>query len=195
MTSLEFRTRAFVNAHWDEIVTVAERLFEKKRLGRAEIEEISLRSCFPDPALVRGKRYGIVVADWNPAVTGALAQGAFNTFLEAGIPAEDIHRIDVPGSFELPSGAQHLIRTLDLDAVVCLGCVIQGETRHFEFISQAVAQGVMKLSLDTGRPIIFGVLTTDNLSQALERAGGQHGNKGVEAAAAALMMTALPPGN
>lgn len=146
----------------------------------------------PEIAKLKGKRFGLVVAEWNPAITGALAEGALHTFSEAGIPETHIIRCDVPGSFELPQGARHIFDYFDVDAIVCLGCVIQGETRHFEFISQAVANGIMKLSLDYAKPVIFGVLTTDTIEQAQERAGGKHGNKGTEAAATALAMVTLP---
>lgn len=134
---------------------------------------------------------GVVVSDWNPEVTHALRDGAVETLRECGIPAENIHVHNVPGSFELPLGARILLNNLPLSAVICLGCVIQGETRHFEFICNAVAQGIMDLGLEEGKPVIFGVLTTQNFEQALDRAGGKHGNKGVEAATAALQMIQL----
>lgn len=135
---------------------------------------------------------GIVVSKWNSGITETLYKGAIKVLKAAGIKSKNIVRADVPGSFELPFGAQALMDKIIVDkgewpdAVICLGCVIQGETRHFEFISQAVADGVMKLSLDTGIPVIFGVLTPDNDQQAKDRAGGKHGNKGEEAAVAAL---------
>src|SRR5207244_851233 len=104
---------------------------------------------------------------------------------------ENIIRHNVPGSFELPAGAVFFAEYHNVDAVICLGCVIQGETRHFEFICTAVSQGILNLSIKYQKPFIFGVLTTDNLEQAKERAGGKHGNKGVEAAATAIKMIAL----
>ena len=100
-------------------------------------------------------------------------------------------RLDVPGSYELTAGADLALRKLPVDAVICLGCVIQGETRHFEFICQAVAQGLVDVTLKHGKPVIFGVLTTNDWQQALDRSGGRHGNKGVEAADTALQMAAL----
>lgn len=100
----------------------------------------------------------------------------------------NIEIVEVPGSYELISGADILLRNKDFDAVICLGCVIQGETRHFDFICDAVANGVANASLKYGKPVIFGVLTTDNLQQALDRAGGIHGNKGEEAAITAIQM-------
>ena len=135
---------------------------------------------------------GIVVAKWNPGVTEKLFSGAQKTLKAAGLKAKNITRANVPGSFELPFGAQALmdkilVKTDNLpDAIICLGCVVQGETRHFDFISQAVADGIMKVGLDTGIPVIFGVLTPDTMQQAIDRAGGKHGNKGTEAAIAAL---------
>ena len=107
---------------------------------------------------------------------------------------EDIHTYSVPGSFELPLGAQWLIESKQVDAVLCLGCVIQGETRHFDFICSSVAKGIVDLNLKFSKPVIFGVLTTDNQEQALERAGGKHGNKGTEAAVTALQMLSLVKG-
>lgn len=139
----------------------------------------------------RSLHFGLVVSEWNPQITGALASGAIQTLIDAGVPESNIRRVDVPGSFELPMGAQHLLESWGPDAVICLGCVIQGETRHFEFICQAVAQGITRVGLDFGKPVVFGVLTTDNLQQALDRSGGKHGNKGVEAAATAIRMAEL----
>lgn len=134
---------------------------------------------------------GIVVSEWNKEVTEKLLQGALDTFKEHGLKEDQIQIETVPGSYELPLGAQMMIEYAEVDAVLCLGAVIQGETRHFEFISQAVAQGVNRVSLDYTTPVIFGVLTPDNQEQALARAGGKHGNKGVEAAATALKMLSL----
>lgn len=136
-------------------------------------------------------RCGIVVSEWNPEITGALLQGALQTFRENGIADQDIFVRWVPGSFELALGAQFLIEKYALDAVVCLGSVIQGETRHFEFVCNATAQGIMKVGLKTGRPVILGVLTDDNIEQARARSGGQHGNKGIECAIAAIKMARL----
>ena len=132
-------------------------------------------------------RIGIVVAEWNEAVTGALLAGCRDTLTEAGVKQENVLTKFVPGTFELALGAQ-LLCTQDLHAVICLGCVVQGETRHFDFICDAAAQGIMRVGLDSAKPVIFGVLTTDDQEQALERAGGKHGNKGSEAAYTALRM-------
>lgn len=138
-----------------------------------------------------GMQIAVVVADWNPEVTGALLEGALSSLEQHGLARNSVPVYRVPGSFELPAGAMLAIRSGKPDAVICLGCVIQGETRHFEFIAQAVANGCTQLALDTGVPVIFGVLTTDNYEQALARAGGKHGNKGDEAAITAIKMAAL----
>lgn len=135
---------------------------------------------------------GIVVSKWNDAITNTLYEGAVFTLTQAGVKAENIHRFNVPGSYELPSGAKMVLEGMkSVDAVICLGCVIQGETRHFDFISQAVADGVIQVGLEYNRPVIFGVLTPDTDQQALDRAGGKYGNKGEEAAVAALEMIDL----
>lgn len=136
-------------------------------------------------------RFGIVVAEWNSNITESLYQGASQTLLSCGVTSENIHRINVPGSFELPSGGKFIASNYKVDAVICLGCVIQGETRHFDFICQAVAIGLTSLSVATSIPFIFGVLTTDTEEQAIERAGGKHGNKGIEAAISAIKMAGL----
>jgi len=131
---------------------------------------------------------GIVVAEWNKEITSSLLHGAITTLLENKVDEKDIYIQYVPGSYELPFGAETLIDKKKFDAVICLGCIIQGETRHFEFISQAVANGIMQVGLRTQIPVIFGVLTTNNIEQARERSGGKYGNKGVEAAISALKM-------
>jgi len=138
-----------------------------------------------------GKRFAIVVSEWNTEVTEALKEGAVKTLKEAGAKTEDVLIDYVPGTFELPLGARLFAENTDVDAIICLGCVIQGETRHFDFICQAAAQGVMQVGLDYGLPVVFGVLTTDNQEQALDRAGGKHGNKGDEAAITAIKMANL----
>ncbi|MFA6944376.1 MAG: 6,7-dimethyl-8-ribityllumazine synthase [Pedobacter sp.] len=133
-------------------------------------------------------RFGIVVSQWNAEVTGALYEGACSALLTNGVLESNITTIRVPGSFELTSGADILLGSKELDAVICLGCVIQGETPHFTFICNAVANGVTNVSIKHNKPVIFGVLTTDTLQQAKDRAGGKHGNKGEEAAVTAIMM-------
>ncbi|MCC6252091.1 MAG: 6,7-dimethyl-8-ribityllumazine synthase [Bacteroidia bacterium] len=132
-----------------------------------------------------GKKYAIVVSEWNHEITSALRDGAYSTLISY-VPENDIEVFYVPGSFELTFGAQQVLESNKFDAVICLGCVIQGETRHFDFICQAVSQGITQLTIQYKKPVIFGVLTTDNVAQAKDRAGGKHGNKGVEAAATAL---------
>lgn len=136
-------------------------------------------------------RFGIVVAEWNSAITNALLQGAYQTLTGNGAKEENIKIYPVPGSFELTSGAELLLKKGDVDAVICLGCVIQGETRHFDFICNAVANGVSNVSIKYSKPVIFGVLTTDNQQQAIDRSGGKHGNKGDEAAITAIKMVEL----
>jgi len=136
-------------------------------------------------------RFGIVVAQWNAEVTGSLLNGALQALKQHGAQDENIRIAEVPGSYELISGADILLRDDSLDAVICLGCVIQGETKHFDYICSAVAHGIANTSLKHNKPVVFGVLTTDNLQQALDRAGGKHGNKGEEAAVTAIQMAAL----
>lgn len=135
--------------------------------------------------------FGIVVAEWNAEITNALYQGAYNSLVKYGAQEKNIHSYPVPGSFELTGGAELLLQTGNFDAVICLGCVIQGETRHFDFICNAVANGVSNVAIKYSKPVIFGVLTTDNQQQAIDRAGGKHGNKGDEAAVTAIKMAKL----
>lgn len=139
---------------------------------------------------VSNRKFGIVVAEWNAQITNALYIGAIETLHNAGILDSHIKTLKVPGSFELISGAKIFADDHLTDAVICLGCVIQGETRHFEFICNGVANGLAGLCAAYRKPFIFGVLTTDNLQQAQDRAGGKHGNKGVEAAITAIKMVA-----
>jgi 6,7-dimethyl-8-ribityllumazine synthase len=135
--------------------------------------------------------FGIVVAEWNAEITNALYQGAYESLVENGALTKNIFTYSVPGSFELISGADILLKNCKLDAVICLGCVIQGETRHFDFICGAVANGIGNVAIKYSKPVIFGVLTTDNQQQAADRAGGKYGNKGVEAAVTAIKMASL----
>jgi len=147
-----------------------------------------------DPALVPDAakmRFGIVVSDWNREITRALLNGAVNTLKKHGASDNNIVVKHVPGSFELTLGGQFLAEYDDLDAIICLGCVIQGETPHFTYICQSVAYGITQLNLEYNIPFIFGVLTTLNIEQAHDRAGGKHGNKGDEAAVTAIKMAAL----
>ncbi|MGY6559084.1 MAG: 6,7-dimethyl-8-ribityllumazine synthase [Nitritalea sp.] len=137
---------------------------------------------------ISGKKFGIVVSEWNDSITEALYAGALDTLLRHGAKKEHLYRYDVPGSFELTLGAQYLAQEEEIDAVICLGCVIQGETRHFDFICDAVAHGITEVGMKYNKPVIFGVLTPDTQQQALDRAGGKHGNKGDEAAITAIKM-------
>jgi 6,7-dimethyl-8-ribityllumazine synthase len=136
-------------------------------------------------------KFGIVVAEWNPEVTQGLLSGAVRTLRKAGCTEQNILIKYVPGTFELSLGAQFFAEYTDVDAVIVLGCVIQGDTRHFDFVCQGVTQGVMQLQLQWNMPIAFGVLTTNDMQQALDRSGGKLGNKGDEAAAAAIQMVCL----
>ncbi len=137
---------------------------------------------------VSSKKFAIVVAEWNATVTEALFEGAYQTLLKEGAKEANIIRKNVPGSFELSIGAQWMAQQPSIDAVICLGCVIQGETRHFDFICNAIAYGLTEVSLKYNKPVIFGVLTPNNQEQAIDRAGGRHGNKGDEAAITAIKM-------
>jgi len=136
-------------------------------------------------------KLGIVVAEWNPDITNPLCNGACQTLLKNGVKEENIVISYVPGTFELTLGAQLMAENNAFDAIIVLGCVIQGETRHFDFICQGVTHGITDLNMKYNMPFIFGVLTTDNQQQASDRAGGKHGNKGDEAAYTALKMIDL----
>jgi len=135
--------------------------------------------------------FGIVVSEWHSEITDALLEGAYNTLLAKGALPSNIIIKRVPGSVELTLGAQYMAEYTDVDAVICLGCVIQGETPHFQYVCQSVTHGITELNLQYGIPFIFGVLTTNTYEQAKERAGGSLGNKGEDAAIAAIKMVAL----
>ncbi len=135
--------------------------------------------------------FGIVVSEWNHKITHALYDGCLETLLKHGALEDNIEVMQVPGSFELTSGARMLAQKHNLDAIICLGCVITGETKHNEYINMSVAQGLTNLSIASGKPYIFGLLTPENEQQALDRAGGKYGNKGVEAAVTAIRMAAI----
>jgi 6,7-dimethyl-8-ribityllumazine synthase len=134
------------------------------------------------------KNFVIVVAEWNEEITEALYDGAYKGLIDLGADKTKIKRVNVPGTFELTLGALRAATRKNIDAVICLGCVIQGETPHFDYICQAVAYGITEVNIKTGKPVIFGVLTVLNKKQALERAGGKYGNKGEEAAVTAVRM-------
>lgn len=134
------------------------------------------------------KKFAIIVAEWNEEITGSLYESAVATLLEHGVKNENIIRKNVPGTFELSLASLWMAKEKKIDAVICLGCVIQGETPHFDYICQAVAYGITEAGLKSEKPVIFGVLTTLNKQQALDRAGGKYGNKGEEAALTAIKM-------
>jgi len=141
---------------------------------------------------VNNIRIGIVVSEWNDHITDSLLEGCRQSLLEHGVSTDNIIVEHVPGSYELPTGAEFMFQSLpDLDAVICIGCIIQGETRHFDFIAQAVAQGIMEVGLRHSKPAIFSVLTCNTMQQAEERSGGKHGNKGIEGAVSCLKMIEL----
>ena len=138
----------------------------------------------------KNSRIALVVSEWNKEITEALFQGAKNTLIDHNVLNKNIVRIDVPGSFELIYGANSA-QLMDFDAIIAIGCIIQGETRHFEFISNAVAQGIKDLNINGQAPVVFCVLTDETIEQSIARSGGDKGNKGVEAAFTALRMTSL----
>ena len=142
----------------------------------------------PDAALMR---LGIVVSEWNRQVTEKLFEGACETLIRHGVCPENIFMEWVPGSFELTFGARQLAENMDIDAVIVIGCVVKGDTPHFDYVCLSVTQGVTELNIQYDIPFIFGVLTTDNMLQAEERAGGKYGNKGDEAAITAIKMIDL----
>ncbi len=137
---------------------------------------------------ISDKKFGIVVSEWNSEITEALYSGAVETLLQNGAEKKNIIYKSVPGSFELTLGAQWLAKENDIDVVIILGCVIQGDTPHFDYICQAVSNGITQIALKYDKPVVFGLLTTLNMQQALDRAGGKHGNKGDEAATTAIKM-------
>jgi len=136
-------------------------------------------------------RFGIVVSEWNDTITEGLFNGAITGLLENEVPADNIIRWNVPGSFELIYGAKKMLQTQSVDAVIAIGCVIQGQTKHFDFVCEGVAQGIKDLNVQTDIPVIFCVLTDNTMQQSIDRSGGIHGNKGTEAAIAAIKMAYL----
>ena len=136
-------------------------------------------------------RFGIVVSEWNANITEGLFQGAKEALIDCGASEDNIIRWDVPGSFELTFGSKKMIATQKVNAVIAIGSVIQGETKHFDFVCSATAQGIKDLNVTTDVPVIFCVLTDNTMQQAIDRSGGIHSNKGTEAAIAAIKMAAL----
>lgn len=133
-------------------------------------------------------RFGIVVSEWNDSITEGLYRGAIEALFENQVPAQHIIRWNVPGSFELIYGSKKMLQTQNVDAVIAIGCVIQGQTKHFDFVCEGVAQGIKDLNVQTDIPVIFCVLTDNTMQQSIDRSGGIHGNKGTEAAIAAIKM-------
>ena len=138
-----------------------------------------------------GKLVAIVRAEWNHEITSNLAEGAKNTLIEHGVNPEGIIELDVPGAVELTFGAKSMHEQHEPDAVIVIGCVIQGETKHFDYVCQTTALGIKDVSLKYNKPVIFGVLTDNTMQQAIDRSGGKHGNKGTEAAISAIKMLSL----
>lgn len=136
-------------------------------------------------------KVGIVVSEWNDSITLNLLKGAKETLLENGVPEASILIRFVPGAFELPLGAQFMLDNTDIDGVIAIGVVIQGETKHFDFVCQGATQGIMNVNLEYNSPVSFCLLTDNNIQQSIDRSGGKHGNKGVECAIACLKMIEL----
>lgn len=143
------------------------------------------------PNKVEQLKIGVIVSHWNSNVTELLSKECIDTLLKNGVNKDNIRKIDVPGAFELPLAARILLTSEKMDAVICLGCVIKGETNHDEYINQSVATGITQLGLTSSKPIIFGLLTVLTEQQALDRANGTHGNKGAECAISALHMISI----
>ncbi len=148
-------------------------------------------SQLPSADVLGRQRYAIVVADWNSEITYAMAQGAVDTFVRHGVPEDNIDIVHVPGAVELTYGAARITKEERVNAVIVIGCVIQGDTPHFDYVCQSVTQGVAMLNAQGKVPVIFSVLTTLNKQQALDRCGGKLGNKGVEGAYTAIRMANL----
>ena len=138
-----------------------------------------------------GLRFGIVVSEWNEQITEGLFKGAFEALTDNGVSENDIIRWNVPGSFELIYGCKKMLETQNVDAVIAIGCVIQGETKHFDFVCEGVTQGIKDLNIKYDVPVIFCVLTDNTLQQSIDRSGGIHGNKGTEAGITAIKMADL----
>lgn len=136
----------------------------------------------------KGMKIHIAISEWNSDITLKLLEGAKSTLIDLGVDNSDIEVMHVPGTFELPFAAKCLIKSNKTDAVICLGCVIKGDTKHDDYINNAVASGITQLSLLSDKPVIFGVVTTNDMQQAIDRSGGIHGNKGTEAALTAVKM-------
>ena len=141
--------------------------------------------------IVKGKKFGIIASRFNDFITKELVSGCLDTLIRHGANNEDLSITWVPGAFEVPLIAQRLAKSKSYDALICLGTVIRGSTPHFDYIASEVAKGIAKVSLDTGLPVIFGIITADTIEQAVERAGTKEGNKGRDAALSAIEMANL----
>lgn len=141
--------------------------------------------------VAQGMKFGIVASRFNDFISGRLIEGAVDVLIRAGADEKDILIYKVPGAFELPLTAKKLAKSNRFDAIICLGAVIRGATPHFDYVSAEVSKGVANVGLETGVPVVFGVLTTDNIEQAIERAGTKSGNKGADAALSAIEMVDL----
>mgnify|MGYP001035820632 CR=1 FL=1 len=139
-------------------------------------------------SVARSVKVSLVVAKWNKEITDGLKKGAVDALLQLGMYERNINVVEVPGSFELPFAAKQVIDNQEVDAVICIGSVIKGETSHFDYVCQGVTYGIQKLNVNGDVPVIFCVLTDDNIQQSKDRSGGKHGNKGVEAAVTAIEM-------
>ena len=139
---------------------------------------------------VSNLKFGIVVSQWNKEITDGLFNGAYSTLVDCGVLEENIKKLEVPGSFELIFGTKILSKK-NVDAIICLGSVIKGQTKHFDYVCQGVTNGIKDLNISLGIPVIFGVLTDNTINQAINRSGGKYGNKGVEAAITAIKMADL----
>ena len=139
---------------------------------------------------VSNLKFGIVVSQWNKEITDGLFNGAYSTLIDCGVLEKNINKLEVPGSFELIFGTKILSKK-NVDAIICLGSVIKGQTKHFDYVCQGVTNGIKDLNISLGIPVIFGVLTDNTMDQAINRSGGKYGNKGVEAAITAIKMADL----
>lgn len=158
------------------------------------LSETTLDLDFTQKSIVRNLNISLVVAKWNKEITDGLKEGAISTLEGFGIYKRNINVVEVPGSFELPFGAKQVIANQSPDAVICIGSVIKGETSHFEYVCQGVTYGIQELNVSGEVPVIFCVLTDDNIKQSQDRSGGVHGNKGVEAAISAVEMVLMKQG-
>ena len=152
---------------------------------------MTINKTFEGMLMGEGLKFGIVVARFNDFITNKMLEGAMDTLLRHGVSEEDVEVTLVPGAFEIPLVAQKLATTKHYDAVICLGAVIRGGTPHFEYVAAEVSKGIAQVGMKTGVPAIFGVITTENIEQAIERAGTKAGNKGFEAAESAIEMANL----